>query len=375
MDLGPYKLTEWVRTAGKDDRIVLDANPYYFNASGGLPKTSRIIYEFYSDSTALRLAIEGGDIDIAFRQLSADDIVSLQANPNLKVWQGTGAFIQYLVFQEAALPGLPQLNDSRVRRAITAALDRQELVDTVFINQSQPLYSMIPVGMTGHTEAFRVLGDANYTYTQSLLAELGYNSTNKLQIELWYESSGHYPSSGDQAVIYKSQLEASGVISVTLKSADYASYRLNRNNGIMHVFIYGWYPDYVDPDDYAFLYWAPWLNHHYSEYGEHYTDMLDAYNDARNTTSASERISLYAQLEDFAVQDCSVIPLYQSSAWAVSKLDVQGVVLDISQAWRGWFVTPEFSNILAIFLIATLPSLLLAHRMRKTRHTVKCKAA
>lgn len=375
MDLGPYRLTEWVRTAGKDDRIILEANPRYFNASAGVPKTSRIIYEFYSDSTALRLAIEGGDIDIAFRQLAADDITALQANSNLKVWQGTGAAIQYMVFQEAQLPGLTRLNDSRLRRAIAAALNRTQLVKTVFIDQAQPLYSMIPMGMIGHTEAFKVLGDSNYTYTQSQLAQLGFNTTNKLQIEMWYESSGHYPSSGDQAALFKAQLEGSGVISVTLKSADWPSYRLNRNNGIMQVFLYGWYPDYVDPDNYAFLYWASWLNHHFTEYGEHYAEMLNAYNEARNVTSAAGRTSLYAQLEGFAVQDCPVIPIYQASAWAVSKLDVQGVVLDISQAWRNWLVIPEFPiSILAVFLIATLSTLLLARNLLKRKHAMKLKS-
>ena len=375
MDLGPYRLTEWVRTAGKDDRIVLTANPRYFNASAGVPKTNRIIYEFYPDSTALRLAIEGGDIDIAFRQLAADDITALQANSNLKVWQGTGAAIQYMIFQEETIPGLTRLNDSRLRRAIAAALNRTQIAQTVFINQVQPLYSMIPIGMTGHTEAFKVLGDANYTYTQSLLAQLGFNSTNKLQIEMWYESSGHYPSSGDQAALLKAQLEGSGVISVTLKSADWPSYRLNRNNGIMQVFFYGWYPDYVDPDNYAFLYWASWLNHHFIEYGEHYTQMLAAYNGARNVTSAAGRTSFYAQLESYAVQDCPLVPIYQGSAWAVSKKDVQGVVLDISQAWRNWLVVPEFPiSILAVFLIATILPLMLARNLLKKKHTMNLKS-
>ncbi|UCE96677.1 MAG: hypothetical protein JSV51_03535, partial [Candidatus Bathyarchaeota archaeon] len=67
MDLGPYKLTNWTRTAGKDDRMVLEANPYYWNTSGGYPKTEKIIYEFFADSTSLRLAIEGELIDIAYR--------------------------------------------------------------------------------------------------------------------------------------------------------------------------------------------------------------------------------------------------------------------------------------------------------------------
>ena len=369
MDLGPYKLTEWVRTAGKDDRMVLEANPYYWNAAAGYPRTEKIIYEFYSDSTALRLAIEAGDIDIAYRHISPTDIIDLQANPNVKVWKGTGAAIQYIIFQEEKLPGLPQLNDSRIRKAITAALNRSEVCQTVFLGQADPLYSMIPIGMAGHTEAFKALGDANYTLTRSLLGDLGYDETNKLEIELWYESSGHYPSSEDQAVLYKSQLEASGVISVNLESADWPSYRLNRNNGIMHVFVYGWYPDYLDPDNYLFLYWATWLNHHYDEYGEHYQEMVDLYNEARETTDPATRNSLYAQLEEYAVQDCPVIPIYQGSAWAVSKTDVEGVILDISQLWRNWHIVPEFPvNLLAILLTLTI-AILLANKILNSKTT------
>jgi len=228
MDLGPYKLTEWKRVAGKDDRMRLEANPNYWNKAAGLPKTEKIIIEFYADATALRLAIEAGDVDVAFRHVTATDIKDLKDDPDLKVWQGTGAAIQYMIFQEDPLTGLPQLDDAKIRRALTAMLDRPDVCDTVFLGQSSPLYSMIPTGMMGRPEGvpgpFKVLGDANYTYAKSLLAELGYNEANKLKIELWYETSGHYPSSPDQAELYKAQFEASNVTEVTLESADWPSY-------------------------------------------------------------------------------------------------------------------------------------------------------
>jgi peptide/nickel transport system substrate-binding protein len=341
MDLGPYKLTKWTRAAGKDKEMLLEANPYYWRA--GYPKTEEIKIKFYADATSLRQAIEGGEVDIAFRHITATDINDLKTKTNVKVWEGTGAEIQYMVFQEDPVGTLPQLNDTRIRIAIAAALNRSEVCETVFLGQKTPLYSMIPIGMLGHTEAFKALGDANYTLTQSLLAEVGYNATHKLPIELWYETSGHYSSSADQAALYKEQLEGSGVISVTLKSADWPSYRVNRNTGVMHVFIYGWYPDYIDPDDYAFLYWASWLNHHYSEYNatNHYQDMVNAYDAARATTNETLREELYAELEDYAVMDCPIVPIWQGRGFAVTKLDIKGVYLDITETWRMWYLYKE----------------------------------
>ncbi|MEM2105802.1 MAG: ABC transporter substrate-binding protein [Candidatus Bathyarchaeia archaeon] len=336
MGLGPYKLKSWTRVAGKDSEIRLEANPNYWNATGGYPKTKNIIIKMYADATALATAMNALEIDIAFRQLSATDINSMKANTNLKVWEGTGAFIQYLVLQEKYAP----FNETKIRRAIGAAINRTTIVQTVFLGQAQKLYSMIPIGMFSHTDAFQTLGDPNYTLTRELLSEFGYNETNKLSFKLWYESSGHYPQSPQQAQALKASLEASGVISVTLDSADWASYREKRRNEEMEAFILGWYPDYIDPDDYIYPFvhssGGSWLHHNYNS-----TQMDELIAWARGNTSTTIRSNLYAEIQDLLVEDCPLIPLYQGSAYAVTKTNVKGIYLDITQSWRHWMVYAE----------------------------------
>jgi len=327
--VGPYYLTTWARVGGRDIEIRLDKNPYYWNTTGEYPKTKTIIFRFYSGPSTLRLAVEAGDIDMAFRHISPTDVLDLEDNPSVKVWWGAGAFVQYLCFQTKRAP----FDDPRVRRAVAAALDRSAVCETVFLNLSQPLYSIIPPGMLGHTEEFQKLGDANYALTQSLLAEAGYDATNKLTFDLWYESSGHYPSSADQAIVYKEALEASGVIAVTLKSADWATYKQNRDSEIMDAYVYGWYPDYVDPDDYAFLYWASWIHTNY-----HNATQEALYDQARATTNTTLREELYAQIDEIAAEQCSVVPLYVSSAWAVTHPKIYGIYLDITQDMRYWLI-------------------------------------
>jgi len=170
-DFGPYLLTEWSRKAGKDYEMKLDANPNYFDAAN--VKNKHIIIKFYSDATALALAIKSGDIDMAFRQLTSTDIKSMQSDSSLKVWEGTGAFIQYVCFQEKMAP----FDNSKFRQAFAAALNRQELVDTVFLGQAKPLYSMIPTGMAFHEDAYKTLGDANTTPLVTMLQEMGYSGS------------------------------------------------------------------------------------------------------------------------------------------------------------------------------------------------------
>jgi peptide/nickel transport system substrate-binding protein len=338
MGLGPYTLKSWVRTAGKDSEIQLEANPNYWNASDGYPKTKNIDIKMYADQSSLALAIQSGDVDIAFRQLATTDIINMQQDSNLKVWSGTGAFIQYLCMQEKYAP----FDNPLVRAAVASAINRTALVQTVFQGQAQELYSMIPIGMFGHTDAFKSFGAPNYTLTRSLLEPLGYSESNKLTFDLWYESSGHYPSSAQQALVIKDSLEASGLISVTLQNLDWAGYRNARTQETMQAYIMGWYPDYIDPDDYIYPFvqstGGSWLHINYQ------SDTMDALiADARGSTSQTVREGIYSQINDLIVADCPLIPLYQSGAYAVTKLNVHGVYLDISQQWRNWLLYAEAS--------------------------------
>jgi peptide/nickel transport system substrate-binding protein len=191
--------------------------------------------------------------------------------------------------------------------------------------------------MFGHEDAFLNLGDPNYTLTRELLSPLGYNETNKLSFKLWYENSGHYPQCPQQAAVLKSSLEASGVISVSLESRDWASYRVARNDEIMEAYIYGWYPDYIDPDDYIQPFLdssgGSWLHHNYNNTS---MDQLIAW--ARGNTTSTTRSDLYGQIQDLMVIDCPMVPLYQGAAYAVSKTNVQGIYLDITQSWRHWLL-------------------------------------
>jgi peptide/nickel transport system substrate-binding protein len=108
----------------------------------------------------------------------------------------------------------------------------------------------------------------------------------------------------------------------------------------MPVYIYGWYPDYVDPDDYIYPFMhssgGSWLHHNYEN-----ATMDQLIEWARGNTTATARNALYAQIQDLMVTETPMVSLYQSGAWAVTKTNVNGVYLDISQNWRHWLVYAE----------------------------------
>jgi peptide/nickel transport system substrate-binding protein len=332
--LGPYILTEWDRVGGEDEKMVLEANTNYWDYPN-VPKTETIIIQFYADEAGLTAALTAGDIDVAYRHLTPDQVDSFRDDADYTVWEGPGAAIQYMLFQQTIYP----YNETLIRQGIAAALNRTNVAETVFRGTVDPLYSIVPAGMAFHKPSFTVHGEANYTFTQSALATFGYNETNKLVVELYYESSAHYPSSADQAAVYKSDLEASGVITVNLNNYDWPTYRQQRNAGTMDVFIYGWYPDYIDPDNYGFLPFASWLNLGYNQtYPQGGIDQYDLWVAGRSAEDDAGRQAAYYALQDLQAEEVSCIPLWQGTTNCVTVSGITGIILDITLNWRHWLL-------------------------------------
>lgn len=138
---GPYKMKQWV----KGDRIIFEPNP---NWEGDKPKTPNIIYRFFSDSVALASALIGGDVDAssAITGLSIDQfpyLTSVEKNGDIKleIDKNAASFeMLYFNFNDPKDKNLkaenPLLSDYKVRKAIAMALNRKQMVDTIFYGQS-----------------------------------------------------------------------------------------------------------------------------------------------------------------------------------------------------------------------------------------------
>jgi peptide/nickel transport system substrate-binding protein len=330
--LGPYTLTEWTRSGTKDVEMTLTANPNYWNYPS-YPKTHTLIIKFYPDSTSLAAAIKSGDVDLAYRQFTTSDIQSLQTTSGLKVYPSNGAFIQYLVINQAIAP----FKNVNVRQALAAAVNRTDLINTVFAGTATPLYTQVPVGMFSHADTFKTQYGAgpNYTLVKSLLASAGYNANNKLTVDLWYETTGHYPQSPDQALVLQKDFQASGVIKVVLHGVDWPTMGSNRHAGNMAVFIMGWYPDFIDPYDYTYPFLqssaSSWLNDGYN------STAMDGYLNNALAASTTQAGPIYQQVQTLQAQDAPIVPLYQGGSnccGAVAKTTVSGINLDVTLIFR-----------------------------------------
>ncbi len=312
---GPYMITKWVR----DQEMDLETNPYYY---GEKPKTSKIVIRFYQTASSMRLALQNGEINVAWRTLTPTDIKSLKEGGKYSVIEVPSAYIRYACLQTQD----PPTSNKLVRQALAAAVDRKKIASVVFQDTVEPLYTMIPIGMWSHEDVFKEkYGEGpNLDLAKQLLTQAGYSETNKLKIQLWYTPTHYGDTEADLAQLLKEQWEATGMVEVTIKSAEWGTYLDYARNAEMQISLFGWYPDYLDPDDYT----TPFLESPANNWaGTRYNNshMNEILQEAQSLADQGKREQLYKEAQQMLAEDVPYIPLIQGKLYVVTDPNIKGV--------------------------------------------------
>ena len=119
---GAYKFVEWI--AG--DRIVLERNEEYW---GELPEFKNLVIRTITDDTTRAMALENGEIDIAYK-LAPAQMEMLAGSETSDIVSFPGYATEYCALNEAYEP----LSDVRVRQAMRYALDLDTMTEIAFGN-------------------------------------------------------------------------------------------------------------------------------------------------------------------------------------------------------------------------------------------------
>jgi len=170
---GPYMLEKWEPGV----ETVLVRNPNY---AGDAAPIERVIFRNVPEAATQKIQLEAGDIDIAM-DLSADQVASLESNPNVAVYQGLSDTLVFLKGNQDPAVGGP-MTDPTVELAVRYALD-YEGIRLLAGGQSVTPASMLPVGFLGAYPANSGL-QRDVEKAKSLLADAGY--ADGLDVELAY---------------------------------------------------------------------------------------------------------------------------------------------------------------------------------------------
>jgi peptide/nickel transport system substrate-binding protein len=162
---GPYRLTGWQR----NQQIQMVRNPNYWN---GTPGYERVLIRHMSESAAQLLAVQRGDIDVAFNLLP-EQLDSLKDNPAIEVMGATS--LDFIYMAVAAAPDNPALQNKLARQAIGYAIDYDGIIRSLVGGAAVRPVSFLPVGVNGSTEALtREIGfREDLPRARKLLADAG----------------------------------------------------------------------------------------------------------------------------------------------------------------------------------------------------------
>ena len=119
---GPYMLTEYVESQS----YRFAANPNYFR---GAPAVDELVVIVFADDAGSQAAIRTGEVDVIFERIPPEQIDLLDAQDPLDVILGPEFATQMINYDASIRP----FDDVAVRQAINLAMDRQDIVDTVYL--------------------------------------------------------------------------------------------------------------------------------------------------------------------------------------------------------------------------------------------------
>jgi peptide/nickel transport system substrate-binding protein len=332
---GPYAVTSW------DFNKTVEFTPNE-NYQGLLdaPVNSGVILSYFAESSNLKLAVQEGDIEVEYRSLSATDVDDLSGNDDVQVINGPGGEIRYIVFNFNTMPygaTTPEADEAKslaVRQAVADLVDRDALSEQVYKGTYTPLYSYVPEGFAGATEALKDLygdgaGGPDADKAKATLEAAGVQTPVALSLQY---SPDHYgPSSGDEYALVKSQLEESGLFTVDLKSTEWVQYSKDRTSDVYPSYQLGWFPDYSDADNYLtpFFLTDNFLGNHFSDQQTEELILQQAVE-----TDPAKRTQEIEDIQGRVAELLSTVPLLQGAQVAVAGTDVDGVTLDASFKFR-----------------------------------------
>lgn len=324
-----------------NDLVAYQANPDYQGILGA-PKTEKVNVKYYADASNMKLDVQEGNIDVAFRSLSATDIDDLRGNDNVKVVEGPGGEIRYIVFNFNTQPfgaETPEADEAKalaVRQAVADLIDREEIAAQVYKDTYTPLYSFVPDGLTGAIQPLMELygdgsGGADADKAAERLEAAGV--TTPVELNLQYSNDHYGPSSGDEYALIKDQLEASGLFTVNLQTTEWVQYSKDRTEDVYPAYQLGWFPDYSDADNYLspFFLTENFLSNHYSN-----QEVNDLILEQSVTEDEAARTALIEEIQEKVAADLSTVPYLQGAQVAVVGSDVEGTedTLDASFKFR-----------------------------------------
>ncbi|CAM3153439.1 peptide ABC transporter substrate-binding protein [Streptobacillus felis] len=311
---GPYKVVKW----DHNTQLELERNEHYYAPESR--KIDRYVIKYIADSTAALNAFNNGEIDIV--SITTEQLQEYKDDARLKINGLARTF--YLAFNlENEI-----FKNQKIREAISLAVDKEGLIETVFNGAKEASYTFTPknIGMLGVKEDFvKELGPTFAKFDAEkakVLFEEGKKElgiTDFLTITFLADERG-----SNKKIVEKIQedLRVNLGIELNVEIVTFKE-RLNRTTARgFDIVLTGWGADYQDPMTFLDLLISKSGNNAPHYYSSEYDALISA---ALKTTNREERMKNLFEAERLLAKDVPIIPLYQETQLHLVNEAVKGL--------------------------------------------------
>ncbi|MBQ3907476.1 MAG: peptide ABC transporter substrate-binding protein [Lachnospiraceae bacterium] len=314
---GPFYIDSWEH----DNLLVFKKNPYYWNKDN--IKIDQVnVYVIPNQATQVNLFLNGelDVVDFAYQRQSAIEGAGFTT---LVYNNGRTAYLNYN--ESNAF-----LKNKHVRQAISAAIDRDAIVNGV-LHVGSVADGLIPIGLAGDgKKTFREIVGNNLPYSYNIdkakellaqgLTELGLSDPSDISITILASNTDEFIAvSGAIQQLLQENLG----IKVEVETTDSSALRTRRNAYEYDVVLQSWGADWDDATNFLGGYEhdananpAVFINEEFN----------DTYHQATYSTDLTERIKLLGKAEAILLEEEGITPLYYTGQYYAVSNRLKGVL-------------------------------------------------
>lgn len=311
---GPFYVSEWV----PGSYIMMTKNPYYWNADA--IKLDGIKWNLIEDSNAAYSAYQTGEV-LMIKSVPTEEIPSLKDSADFHVDPIIGTYYLSLNLERDAF------KDARVRKALSLAIDRDYVANTLMQGTYSPADNFMGPGwidMDGKQFKDNANGGQSYIDVNNYEADL--EEAKQLLADAGYPDGEGFPSisyttndAGYHKVVaeYLQQAWAQLGIDLQVDIVEWASFTPMRRNGDFDVARNGWVGDYTDPSNMLELFYSTNGNNDGKFNNADFDAAIDL---SRTTLDSAERSKALHTAEDILMDETGCIPIaYYNDFWLQSE--------------------------------------------------------
>jgi len=314
---GPFRFV----SAQLDKEVILERNDDYWEGKANL---QRVRFAVVPDSTTRALELRKGSADVVLNALTSDTVLTLEREPQLQVLRTPGTRLAYMAFNTRD----PILKDTRVRRALAYAIDRQPLIHYIWHDFARPANSVLP------PESWAYDGDvAVYNHdperARQLLDASGYPAVNGIRFHLTMKTSTE-ESTRLLAAVLQQQFRDVGVM-LDIRTFEFATFFSDVTRGQFQIHSLTWVGGNEDPDILQYAFHSARFTPQGANRTFYANPLVDVLIDqARTEPDQNVRKQLYAQVQQILAQDVPYIDLWYFDNVAVASRRVKNLTLNPS---------------------------------------------